>query len=224
MSQLSYKNKPYLSQNIIKALEFASIAHRNQARVGPDKVPYISHPAAVGMVLWKAGFTDEVVMAGILHDVIEDTDYTYDDIQREFGKQIADWVAEVSEDAALPHDEKKEQYLTQLAAASMEAKAVSAADLLANRYSMLTGLSKDHITWRNFLALMNRRNHVIWHIRRADGEPWESRIAGYCLIRRIARFGESCFFQCCGSIGVLRRPSGRDAEIDWISDSTLHLR
>lgn len=149
MSQLSYKNKPYLSQNIIKALEFASIAHRNQARVGPDKVPYISHPAAVGMVLWKAGFTDEVVMAGILHDVIEDTDYTYDDIQREFGKQIADWVAEVFEDAALPHDEKKEQYLTQLAAASMEAKAVSAADLLANRYSMLTGLSKDHIMWRN---------------------------------------------------------------------------
>ena len=59
-------------QLIEKAIEFAAYAHRDQTRKG-TKIPYISHPYAVGMILLKAGCNEEVVAAGILHDTLEDT-------------------------------------------------------------------------------------------------------------------------------------------------------
>ncbi len=127
----------FLGEKLLSALHFASIAHRNQLRKGPSNIPYISHPAAVGMILWKAGYSEDVATTGILHDVIEDTEFGYDDIKEKFGEQIADWVQDVSENADLPYEQKKIAYLDHLETAPEEAKAVSGADLLANRYSMI---------------------------------------------------------------------------------------
>lgn len=127
----------FLGEKLLSALHYASIAHRNQLRKGPSNIPYISHPAAVGMILWKAGYSEDITAAGILHDVIEDTEFGYDDIKQKFGARVADLVKDVSENLDLPYEERKNAYLDHLETAPDEAKAISGADLLANRYSMI---------------------------------------------------------------------------------------
>ncbi len=70
-----------------QAIEFAAKAHRSQYRKGTD-IPYISHPYGVGMLLLKAGCKEEVIIAGILHDTLEDTDTTEQDILNHFGPEV----------------------------------------------------------------------------------------------------------------------------------------
>ena len=162
----------YLSEKLLYALEFASVAHK-QLRKGPNRVPYISHPAAVGLILWKTGYSEDITIAGILHDVIEDTAYTRADIEREFGREIADWVVEVSEDGTLPHDEMKEQYLDNLKTASSQALAISAADLLANRRNMLLELKQGFRLWyKNPPKNMDRDRQRIAIIKAGPAVPF----------------------------------------------------
>jgi len=138
--------EPFFSPQILAALKFAAAAHKNQSRL--DKTPYISHPAGVGMILFKAGYAQDVVIAGILHDVIEDTQFGYQDIARQFGKAAADLVLDVSEDNHLPVGERKQKYLAHLAKACSEAKAISAADLMTNRMDMLFQLPQGTDHWQ----------------------------------------------------------------------------
>jgi (p)ppGpp synthase/HD superfamily hydrolase len=70
-----------------QAIEFAAKAHRSQYRKGTD-IPYISHPYGVGMLLLMAGCKEEVIIAGILHDTLEDTDTTEQDILNHFGPEV----------------------------------------------------------------------------------------------------------------------------------------
>ena len=63
-------------------------------RKGTD-IPYITHPVAVGMILANAGCPDELIIAGILHDTVEDTEVTLEQIETEFGKAVADIVASI---------------------------------------------------------------------------------------------------------------------------------
>jgi (p)ppGpp synthase/HD superfamily hydrolase len=122
---------------IDRALEVAAVAHRNQVRKGTD-VPYISHPAAVALLLAKAGCSDEVVAAGMLHDTVEDTYITLADIEREFGPEVAAIVAGCSEPAkSVPWEARKEHTLAHLRSASWEVRAVSCADKLHNVRSTL---------------------------------------------------------------------------------------
>lgn len=139
----------YLSPKVLQALEFASIAHRGQLRKFPANVPYISHLAAVAEILSKAGFSEDVVVAGLLHDVIEDTPFK-GEILEKFGAEVYKLVEAVTEQKTLPWAERKEKYLTQIEAASQEAKAISAADLLANRLSNLMGLRRGENPWTQF--------------------------------------------------------------------------
>lgn len=137
----------FLSKKLLSALKFASRAHEDQKRKDMSRTPYISHPAAVGMILQKSGFSEDVIIAGILHDVIEDTKFTFENIQEQFGETVAKLVQEVSEDTNLAHDARKENYLENLANASHDAVAISAADLLANRVDMLTNFADGEELW-----------------------------------------------------------------------------
>ena len=87
---------------LIRAIEFAARKHRLQRRKDMEASPFINHPVALMSVLCvEAGVCDvEVLSAAALHDTIEDTLTTRDEISREFGKKIADVVAEVTEPAA----------------------------------------------------------------------------------------------------------------------------
>lgn len=141
---------PHFSPKVLQALEFASIAHKGQQRKFPANVPYISHLAAVAMILLESGYGENVIVAGLLHDIIEDTPFKGDDILENFGQEVYELVVAVTENKSLPWAERKEKYLQQIEAAPISAKAISAADLLANRLSNLLGLKRGENPWTRF--------------------------------------------------------------------------
>ncbi len=71
-----------------RAIEVAAKAHRDQVRKGTD-VPYIAHPGAIGLILARTGCAEDVLVAGILHDTVKDTELTLDDIEKDFGSAVA---------------------------------------------------------------------------------------------------------------------------------------
>ncbi|WP_102262737.1 HD domain-containing protein [Mesobacillus jeotgali] len=117
---------------IDKALQIASMAHEGQYRKN-TKIPYIAHPVAVGMILQKAGYSEEMVAAGILQYTVEDTDITMEDVKREFGTEVARIVEGCSEpDKSLSWEERKEHTIEFLKTASEEIRVVACADKLHN--------------------------------------------------------------------------------------------
>jgi (p)ppGpp synthase/HD superfamily hydrolase len=123
--------------NIIDfAIEFAAKAHQNQRRKGTD-IPYISHPYGVGMILLKAGCTEEVVVAGLLHDTLEDTVTTEQDLQKHFGQKVLEIVKGCSEpDKGASWEERKTHTLEELKLASLPVRQVVCADKLHNLRSI----------------------------------------------------------------------------------------
>ena len=81
---------------IFKAIEFATKAHSGQYRKG-TKIPYITHPLNVAKTLIQLECSEPVILAGILHDTLEDTRVTFDELQKAFGNEIANLVKSVSE-------------------------------------------------------------------------------------------------------------------------------
>ncbi len=144
--------KLLLSPRFLDALEFASLAHQNQKRLFPEGIPYVCHPFAVAMILHKTGYDEDVVIAGLLHDVVEDTYFSDADVRGKFGDRVADLVADVTEDKTLPHEEMKEDYRQKVGRASAESKAISAADLLANRVSLLLPLQQNKDPWEKLTS------------------------------------------------------------------------
>lgn len=123
----------------IQAVDFAAGKHRNQRRKDEEASPYINHPIALTRVLKvEAGVADlDVLSAALLHDTIEDTETTYEELEREFGRRIASIVAEVTDDKALPKDERKRLQVEHAAHISREAKLVKLADKICNVRDML---------------------------------------------------------------------------------------
>ena len=121
------------------ALDRAAIWHREQRRKYPGvDVPYMSHPAGVALLLARHGFDDEVVAAGALHDVLEDTSATYEELVAEFGERVAELVRLVSEeDKSLPWEERKRRYLERFSHKPWEAQAITLADKIDNFQSIL---------------------------------------------------------------------------------------
>lgn len=121
---------------IEKAIIFAAIAHKDQMRKSTD-IPYITHPFAVGMLLQKANCSDMVIAAGLLHDTLEDTSTTYEELTEHFGVHIANLVWAVSEhDKSLPWHERKQHTINMLKEASLEEIQVITADKLHNSKSI----------------------------------------------------------------------------------------
>ena len=87
-----------------KCMNFAAIKHEHQRRMNPEKTPYINHPIGVANIISEEGdvYDLEVLMAALLHDTVEDTDTTMDEIEEHFGKEIRKIVEEVTDDKTLP--------------------------------------------------------------------------------------------------------------------------
>ncbi len=117
---------------IALAIEVAVKAHQNQVRKGTD-IPYVIHPLAVGIILAKAGCSDDVIIAGILHDTVEDTSVTLDDLQNIFGEKVSAIVEGASEpDKSLSWEKRKRHTHDFLKRASLDVKFVALADKLNN--------------------------------------------------------------------------------------------
>ena len=122
---------------IEEAIEVAAEAHQGQYRKGTD-TPYITHPYAVGLILMEAGCTEAVIIAGILHDTVEDTDLTLEFIRERFGEDIANIVDGCSENKALRWRARKTERIEALRTASPEICTVTCADKLHNLRTIIS--------------------------------------------------------------------------------------
>lgn len=121
-------------KNLVKALAFAAHKHRDQRRKDAEASPYINHPIALAAVLAdEAGIDDErVLMAAVLHDTIEDTETTEQELSRLFGQEVAGIVLEVTDDKTLSAPERKRLQVEHAPHISRRAKLVKLADKICN--------------------------------------------------------------------------------------------
>jgi (p)ppGpp synthase/HD superfamily hydrolase len=111
-----------------EALAFASEHHAGQTR-DLDDLPFVTHPVEVACLLHEAGYPDEMVAAGVLHDVLEDTDADRGELEARFGRRVADLVDALTDDPSIDDDEERKAALRrQVANAGEAAAAVFAAD------------------------------------------------------------------------------------------------
>ncbi|MEA4827084.1 MAG: HD domain-containing protein, partial [Clostridium sp.] len=92
---------------IIKAYNYAESAHKEQKRVSGE--PYIIHPVEVASILAEMGLDENTIAASLLHDVIEDTEFTYKDVEREFNAEVANLVEGVTKLGKITYKTKEEQ-------------------------------------------------------------------------------------------------------------------
>ena len=119
---------------VFRALRFAASKHRDQRRKDVVASPYINHPIALVETLTNEGHVTDVVTlcAALLHDTIEDTQTTADELREAFGEQICAVVLEVSDDTSLPSKERKAAQIRHAPHISYEAKLVKLADKISN--------------------------------------------------------------------------------------------
>jgi|SRR3989344_5627046 len=155
---------------VFDAIEFAARAHRGQLRKGSN-VPYIVHPLAVGKTLILHGCEEDVVIGGILHDTLEDTKTTYDDIERSFGRRVAGIVAAESEsDKSLPWEQREHMKV-----ATMDVLLIACADKLDNvRTTREDYLRVGDVVWSHF---KRGRDSQAWY-HRSLADVFASRVAG----------------------------------------------
>lgn len=123
--------------NIVRfltALEFAAHKHRDQRRKSSEKIPYINHPIAVARLLAEVGGVrdDDVLIAALLHDTIEDTETTPDEITAAFGPAVCKLVLEVTDDKDLPKARRKELQIEHGPSLSPGAALIKLADKISN--------------------------------------------------------------------------------------------
>lgn len=119
---------------VFAALDFAAERHRRQRRKDGEDSPYINHCIAVAAVLATVGgVTDaDTLAAAVLHDTVEDTETTLDEIERRFGPAVRGVVAEVTDDKLLPKTERKRLQVVHARAASHAARLVKLGDKICN--------------------------------------------------------------------------------------------
>jgi (p)ppGpp synthase/HD superfamily hydrolase len=121
------------SELIGKALEMAESAHAGQTRNGSGGMAYIHHPVAVAELLAEHGFDESTVAAALLHDVVEDSEASVEDVDARFGERVAQLVAALTEDETIePFERRKDAHRRHVEAVGEDALAIYAADKLSN--------------------------------------------------------------------------------------------
>ena len=159
--------KKYLDVNEImdlkeKAKLFAINAHMGQIRKSEPDKPMIIHPISVGMLLEEYGYDEPVVAAGYLHDVVEDTKYTIEDIKREFGNEVANLVMSASEpDKSLSWEERKTYTIEETKKLPLRNKLVICADKINNLEDLMLKFQKSGK--RDFSAFKRGEEQQKWY-------------------------------------------------------------
>ena len=123
-----------IESEILRATQFAARKHTRQRRKDLAHSPYINHPIAVAAILSvEAGISDlATLQAALLHDTVEDTDTSIEDLKGEFGAEVAGLVAEMTDDKDLPSDQRKALQIEHAPSLSEKACLVKIADKIAN--------------------------------------------------------------------------------------------
>ena len=147
-----------LTENILKALSFASLKHRDQRRKDQEASPYVNHLIEVTRLLWEVGEVREeaVLVAAILHDTIEDTETTAEEITEIFGEEVANLVQEVTDDKSLAKGERKRLQIVNAPHKSHGAKQIKLADKCSNVFDIINSPPKwpierkmEYLFWAN---------------------------------------------------------------------------
>ena len=178
---------------LFKAIEFATRAHRGQFRKG-TRIPYVLHPLRTAQILIETDAAADLILAAILHDTIEDTDVTFEELEAEFGARVAQLVGAVSEpDRQAGWEDRKQQTIDSLRTASSEVLLVACADKLDNVRSMRRGERRmGPAFWERF---HRPKQAQAWYYRRvsiaisesADSQPLKG------LAHRLAREVDTLF-------------------------------
>lgn len=142
---------------LVQAFSFATEKHSVQRRKGRDKSPYMNHPAEVAALVAEAtGGTDvNLIIAALLHDVVEDTGTSLQEIQEKFGDDVAQIVADVSDDKALPKARRKELQVEHAGHLHQRVQILKIADKIAN---LRTTISDPPDGW----GLERRQEYFVW--------------------------------------------------------------
>ena len=145
------------SARLLAAASFAAKKHRDQRRKGADATPYINHPLAVAETLSDVGgVTDtDILRAALLHDTIEDTGTTLEELEDAFGLAVRKLVEEVSDDKNLPKDERKKSQIEHAPKLSRGAKSIKLADKICNINDVI---KHPPVKW----SLDRRREYLRW--------------------------------------------------------------
>lgn len=138
-------------------MKFAAHKHRFQRRKDPGEPAYINHPVQVAELIARVGRRSDLatLQAALLHDTLEDTETTFEELESEFGSEVANLVNEVTDDKSLPKEERKQLQIAHAPNLSRKAKQIKIADKIANimdvTYSPPKGWSKErrreYLTW-----------------------------------------------------------------------------
>ena len=136
------------SYNIEQAIRAATVLHNGQTRKGKSPYPYISHLIAVAFLLRDYTNDEDIIISGLLHDTLEDTDYTPEELEKDFGKKvraIVEGVTDVQkhERSQYTWKERQEHYFKALSLAPLESLFVSAADKIHNMRSIVEEYNDD---------------------------------------------------------------------------------
>ena len=144
-------------KKLMHALEFASRKHKDQRRKDVDASPYINHPISLANILCNEGHvTDiDVICGALLHDTVEDTDTTEEELEKEFDNTICDIVMAVTDDPTLNKPQRKQAQIDHAAHVSDEAKLVKLADKISNLRDMAVNSPAD---W----SLDRRQDYFDW--------------------------------------------------------------
>ncbi len=124
---------------VARALDFAARKHAHQRRKGIRAEPYINHLTEVALLLAEAtdGSDRALVMAGLLHDTVEDTETSLPELEASFGPDVASLVAEVTDDTGLSREERRLRQVQSAPGKSVRARMIKLADKIANLHSIL---------------------------------------------------------------------------------------
>ena len=148
------------SLKIHNAIIFATLKHKSQKRKGTD-IPYIVHPMEVMQILTACGCGEDVITAGILHDTLEDTDTTPEEIKENFGQKVLEIVQTESEDKSKTWKERKQHTIDDLKKAEEGTQIVCLADKLSNLRSIYADFQTDgNKLWKRFNA---PKENIKWY-------------------------------------------------------------
>lgn len=165
-----------MTERMEKAIVTASMIHDGYTRKGDGVTPYIAHPVSVAMILSTCTDDQDVIIAGYLHDAIEDTGYKERAMKLDFGERVTKIVLEVTEkDKKASWDERKQGYIEGIKNKSLEACLVACADKISNARALISARERiGEGVWGSFKASKEKK---LWYFRSVC-EELEKRLQG----------------------------------------------
>lgn len=201
-------SEPFQLDAIIDAIIFAARKHQGHVRKDQQASPYVTHPLAVARTIYAIGKVDQlpVLIAAILHDTIEDTDTTEEELRDHFGAYILALVLEVTDDKTQKKNVRKQLQVIHAPCLSQEAKIIKLADKLCNCHDILHTPPKD---W----SIDRRREYVQWSADVVAGIRGTNQPLEEAFDNMLGSAEEVLSFTVCSIESINDRPWGPNAKI-----------